>query len=159
MGQFDQTARPLAKLNGAAFFAWAFSCCAPVPRLTFRHWDDARRLVCPGEPDRTNDLVALFHDENNPRRPAWLVAEIEAEPEAGIFYRMGQYEFLLGKEVNPTCDPDGPAVGSLVLNLSGAAEGATAGVGVGRLRDAGCPVRRGRGRAERGRHARQDRAP
>ncbi len=119
MGQFDQTARPLAKLDGAAFFSWAFSCCAPVPRLTFLDWDDCARLVCPGEPDRTNDLVALFRDDDHPRRPTWLVAEIEAEPESGIFYRMGQYEFLLGKEVNPACDPLGPAVGSLLLNLSG----------------------------------------
>ncbi len=119
MGQFDQTARPLAKLDAAGFFAWAFSCWSPVPRLTFVRWDDVRRLVCPGEPDRTNDLVALFRDEDNPRRPTWLVAEIEAEPEAGIIYRLGQYELLLGKEVNPACNPGGPAVASLLLNLTG----------------------------------------
>src|ERR1035441_4292007 len=48
-----------------------------------------------------------------------IVAEIEEEPEPGIFYRTGHYELLLGKEVNPSCDPGGPAVGSLVLNLTG----------------------------------------
>jgi hypothetical protein len=47
-GQFDQTARPLAKMDGA-FFGWALSFCQPRPRLTFLGWDDTRRLVCPGE--------------------------------------------------------------------------------------------------------------
>ena len=118
MGQFDQTARPVAKTDGAAFFGWALSCCLSPP-LTFLDWDDPRRLVRPGEPDRTNDLVALFHDAAHPKRETWMIAEVEEEPEPGIFYRMGHYELLLGKEVNPTCDPAGPAVGSLVLNLTG----------------------------------------
>lgn len=119
MGQFDQTARPAVKLDGAAFFGWAFSCCTPRPKLSFQTWDDTRRLVCPGEPERTNDLVALCRDETAPSRPIWLVAEIEEEPEPGIFYRLGQYEMLLGKEVNATGDPAGPAVGALLLNLTG----------------------------------------
>ncbi len=119
MGQFDQTARPLAKMDGGAFFAWAFSCCRPVPRLTFLGWDDTRRLVCPGEPDRTNDLVAVFRDEDRPKTQVWMVSEVEEEPEKGALYRMGQYEILLAKEVNPTCDPKGPAVGSLLINLTG----------------------------------------
>jgi hypothetical protein len=118
VGQFDQTARPLAKADGKAFFGWALSCCTPAPNLTFLQWDDPRRLVVPGESDRTNDLVAIFQDEDT-KRQVWLIAEIETEPESGILYRMGQYELLLGKEVNPLCEPDGPAVGSLVLNLSG----------------------------------------
>ncbi len=119
MGQFDQTARPLAKMDGSAFFAWAFGCCDPPPRLTFVAWDDTRRLVSPGEPDRTNDLVALLRDEDHPTRQTWFVVEIQDEPERGIVYRSGQYELLLAKEVNPACHPDGPAVGSLVLNLTG----------------------------------------
>ena len=119
MGQFDQTARPVAKEDGAAFFAWAVSCCVPAHGLTFLGWDDTRRLVRPGEPDRTNDLVALFRDDGHKGRQTWLVAEIEEEPEPGVFYRTAHYELLLGKEVNPSCDPAGPAVGSLVLNLTG----------------------------------------
>ena len=119
MGQFDQTARPVAKEDGAAFFAWAVSCCVPSARLTFLGWDDTRRLVRPGEPDRTNDLVALFRDDAHKGRQTWLVAEIEEEPEPGVVYRTAHYELLLGKEVNPSCDPAGPAVGSLVLNLTG----------------------------------------
>ena len=119
MGQFDQSARPVAKEDGAAFFGWAVSCCVPAPGLTFLGWDDTRRLVRPGEPDRTNDLVALFRDDGHAGRQTWLVAEIEEEPEPGVFYRTAHYELLLGKEVNPACDPAGPAVGSLVLNLTG----------------------------------------
>jgi hypothetical protein len=117
VGQFDQTARTVAQLDGAAFFRWALSCCPPVPPLTFQHWADSRRLVAPGEPDRTNDLVAVCRDDT--QRPVWMIVEIETEPEPGILYRMGQYQMLLGKEVNPKCDPDGPAVAGLVLNLSG----------------------------------------
>ena len=63
MGQFDQTARPLGKMDGARLLRLALSCCTPRPRLTLVGWEDARRLVCPGEPDRTNDLVATFRDE------------------------------------------------------------------------------------------------
>jgi hypothetical protein len=119
VGQFDQTARPVAKEDGAAFFGWVVSCCVPAPGLTFLGWDDTRRLVRPGEPDRTNDLVALFRDDAHAGRQTWLVAEIEEEPGPGVFYRTAHYELLLGKEVNPSCDPGGPAVGSLVLNLTG----------------------------------------
>jgi hypothetical protein len=119
MGQFDQTARPIAKLDGAAFLAWALWCLRRAPRLTFLNWDDTRRLVVPGEPERTNDLVAQVRDEDRPARQTWLVVEIEDEAEPGICWRMGQYGITLGREVNPRCEPDGPAVGTLVVNLSG----------------------------------------
>src|SRR5262249_48946775 len=52
-------------------------------------------------------------------RPVYLVAEVEEEPANGNLYRMGHYELLLAKEVNPECDPAGPRVGSLLLNLTG----------------------------------------
>jgi hypothetical protein len=48
-----------------------------------------------------------------------MVAEVEEEPEKGALYRTGQYEILLAKEVNPDADPDGPAVGSILINLTG----------------------------------------
>jgi len=117
MGQFDQTAWLLVKMDGAAFLAFALSLLARRPGLVFAAWDDTRRLVIPGEPDRTNDLVARVLDEGGV--PGWLIAEIEDEAEPGIFWRAGQYEMHLGREVNPTCDPGGPHVFSLVLNLSG----------------------------------------
>src|SRR4051794_33678736 len=81
MGQFDQTARPLSKMDGTAFFGWGLACSAAGVRLSFVRWDDARRLVSPGESDRTNDLVALMRDEDRPKRPVWLIAEVEQEPE------------------------------------------------------------------------------
>jgi hypothetical protein len=119
MGQFDQTARDLSKMDGLAFFTWALACDAPELRLSFLGWEDTRQLVRPGEPDRTNDLVAQLRDEQENDRPIWLIGEIEVEPEKGILYRLGQYELNLGKEVNPDCDPDGPRVGSLLINLTG----------------------------------------
>src|SRR5436190_21300738 len=97
MGQFDQTARPLSKMDGSAFFAWGLACSAPGLRLSFVRWDDTRRLVSPGEPDRTNDLVALMRDEARPDRPVWLVVEIEEGAEKGILLRLGPYTFLVGK--------------------------------------------------------------
>jgi hypothetical protein len=120
MGQFDQTARSVAKMNGAAFFGWTLGRYGSPAPLVFERWDDTRRLVCPGEPDRTNDLVALLHVPDHPERQVWMVVEVEVEPERGIFYRLGQYEFLLGKEVAPLADPDSePQVGSVLLNLTG----------------------------------------
>ncbi|MBY0230197.1 MAG: hypothetical protein K2W96_13020, partial [Gemmataceae bacterium] len=119
MGQFDQTARPIAKLDGAAFLEWALSCVPRPPRLAFLRWDDTHRLVVPGEPDRTNDAVMEVRDEAVPGRQAWLVAEFEDEAEPGICWRLGQYGTILGEEVNPSCDPEGPAVCTLVVNLSG----------------------------------------
>ncbi|MGL4549684.1 MAG: hypothetical protein ACRC33_00745 [Gemmataceae bacterium] len=118
MGPFDQTGRQMAKVDGAALLGWALSGLKG-PRLVFLGWDDTRRLVVPGEPDRVNDLVAQVRDLARPRRATWLIAEIEGEAEPGIFWRTGQYEVLLGKELNPSCDPDGPAAIPLVLNLSG----------------------------------------
>ncbi|MBY0228534.1 MAG: hypothetical protein K2W96_04560 [Gemmataceae bacterium] len=119
MGQFDQTTRPIAKLDGAAFLKLALSFIPRAPRLALLAWDDARRLVAPGEPDRVNDAVMEFRDEDAPARQAWLVAEMEDEAEPGICWRMGQYGLVLGKEVNPSCDPDGGAVCTLLVNLSG----------------------------------------
>ncbi len=119
MGQFDQTARPLVKLDGARFIAFALSCIPDAPRLTCEGWDDTRRLAVPGEPDRTNDLLAEVRDEARPGLPAWLIIEIEDEAEGRSLWRAARYEIALGSEVNPACDPDGPAALCLLVNLSG----------------------------------------
>jgi len=87
VGQFDQTARPMAKMDGAAFFGWGLSCCSPRPRLSFVKWDDSRRLVCPGEPDRTNDLVALCRDDDRSQRETWLIAKLETWFDAALVAR------------------------------------------------------------------------
>jgi hypothetical protein len=118
MGQFDQTARPIAKLDGAAFLLWVLLCVKRGFRLVFLGWDDTRRLVVPGEPDRVNDLVAVVRDEAHPGCVAGLVVEMEDEAEA-ILWHMAHYEALLGRELNPSCDPEGAAACSVVVNLSG----------------------------------------
>ncbi|MBY0228728.1 MAG: hypothetical protein K2W96_05555 [Gemmataceae bacterium] len=119
MGQFDQTARPIAKLDGAAFVRWALSCIPRPPRLAFLAWEDTRRLVVPGEPERTNDAVMRVRDEDAPERLSWLIAEMEDEAEPGIHLRAGFYDLLLRKEVDPRCDPEAASVCTLVVNLSG----------------------------------------
>jgi hypothetical protein len=118
MGQFDQTARDGIKDDPEPFFQWAQTCFSPPPKLRFVRWDDTRRLVAPGEADRTNDLVAWFIDEDSGRDVA-LITEVEEECKAKNLLRMAAYEILLAQEVNPECDPAGPLVGSMLINLTG----------------------------------------
>jgi hypothetical protein len=82
-------------------------------------WDDPRRQVVPGEPDRTNDLVSHARDEEKPAVPMWLIIELEDEAEGRNLWRAARYEATLGAEVNPSCDPEGAAVLCLLVNLSG----------------------------------------
>ncbi len=120
MGQFDQTARQGSKVDGKAFFGWVFGRSAAEPALLFERWDDTRRLVCPGEPDRTNDLLAWLHCRAKPNLQVCVIVEAEEEPERGILYRLGQYELTLGKEVAPDgSGPGAPVVRSVLLNLTG----------------------------------------
>ncbi|MGL4549683.1 MAG: hypothetical protein ACRC33_00740 [Gemmataceae bacterium] len=118
MGQFDQTGRQMAKLDGAAFLSWALSCCDAPPALAFLAWDDTRRLVIPGEGDLVNDCVMQIRVEATPDVPAWLITEIEDEADRGIFSRVGRYELALLDEVAPRRSRE-VAILSLVLNLSG----------------------------------------
>jgi hypothetical protein len=59
MNTFDQVARNACKLDGNALFRWILSR-RPDWGYTFDSWTDTRRLTLPGEPDRTNDIVALL---------------------------------------------------------------------------------------------------
>jgi hypothetical protein len=118
MGQFDQTARDGIKDDPEPFYQWTQTCFTPPPRLRFVRWDDTRRLVAPGEADRTNDLVGWFVDEDSGKDVA-LITEVEEESKARNLLRMAAYEILLAQEVNPECDPDGPLVGSMLINLTG----------------------------------------
>ncbi|MBY0228661.1 MAG: hypothetical protein K2W96_05210 [Gemmataceae bacterium] len=118
MGQFDQTGRQMAKLEGKEFPPWALSCCDDPPSLSFLRWDDTRRLADAGEPDRVNDVVAEVGDGSRPALPCWLVVEIEDEAEDRTFLRTGQYELALIRELAPT-KPRSVGVLSLILNLSG----------------------------------------
>jgi hypothetical protein len=118
MGQFDQTARDGIKDDPEPFYQWAQTCFTPPPRLRFVRWDDTRRLVAPGEADRTNDLVGWFIDEDSGKDVA-LITEVEEESKPRNLLRMAGYEILLAQEVNPECDPAGPLVGSMLINLTG----------------------------------------
>lgn len=120
MGHFDQIARWSAKLDGPDLFGWGLGRLAPPPPLAFARWDDTRRLVCPGEPDRTNDLLAVLDNHEQPQRPVWMIVEVQHEPQRGMLYRMGQYELALGQEIAPWLDAARePIVASLLLVLSG----------------------------------------
>ncbi len=118
MGMFDQTARQASKIDGGPFFAWVLRRFDPLPPLAFERWDDTRRLTVPGDPDRTNDLVAVLRRTDDPTKIVYLVVEVESEPERHIFQRVGIYELLLSMEV-ATGDGDDPGVGGLVVNLTG----------------------------------------
>ena len=63
MNTFDQIARNVYKLEGLALFPWILRHRTEL-RGSFDSWEDTRRLTLPGQPDRTNDLVAL--------QPAWV---------------------------------------------------------------------------------------
>jgi hypothetical protein len=120
MGMFDQTARQASKVEGEPFFAWALSRSPQSPPLKFERWDDTRRLVVPGEPDRTNDLVAVLRRTDAEAPPCFMIVEVESEPERVIFQRVGLYEMLLSLEVVPGAEPgQEPMVGAVVLNLTG----------------------------------------
>src|SRR5688572_15843226 len=120
MGQFDQIARLSGKLDAADLFGWAFGRLLPPPPLSFARWDDSRRLGSPGEPDKTNDLLAVLDNLQEPHRPVWMIVEAQEEPQRGMLYRLGQYELALGKEIAPQIDPDRePIISSLLLTLTG----------------------------------------
>jgi hypothetical protein len=72
----------------------------------FDRWDDTRRRTEPGEPDRTDDLLAVLRHTSEPDRFAHAIIEVELEPRPRTFQRMGNYSLTLSGEV---C-PDGPAV-------------------------------------------------
>ncbi|MBY0227918.1 MAG: hypothetical protein K2W96_01425 [Gemmataceae bacterium] len=121
MGQFDQTGRQMAKLDGAQFLAWALSCCEAPPALSYFEWEDTRRLVVPGEPDLVNDAVMKVEAGAHDGLDCWLITEIEDEAEQGIFIRVGKYEMALLAEVSANLSvPVG--VLSLVVNLTGRQE-------------------------------------
>jgi hypothetical protein len=121
MGMFAQNARAAAKQDGAAFLAWLLRRYQPPPPLAFERWDDSRRLPLPGGPDRTDDLVAVLRRTDAPAQVAYLVVEIESEPERHLLQRLGVYGLMLSREVSPPPGPeDEPPVGCALVNLTGA---------------------------------------
>ena len=119
MGMYDEVARHAGKLDGFVLFQW-IGRRDPFLAYSFDSWEDARRISLPGQPDRTNDLVALLQPQDPNRPPAWGIVEVQAEPERLIFARLGVYQLLLLQELDSTAKtPTEPLIRSVLLNLTG----------------------------------------
>ena len=119
MGAYDQASRYITKAQPSAFFRWR----APAlgRRWTFRGWLDTRGIAFPGEPDRTCDTVAEFVSQDDTQRRAVVDVEFEAEPDADMLERLGEYAVRLRRERRYGPGQAGKyAVLSLRLNLTGA---------------------------------------
>lgn len=119
MGQFDETGRQAAKDEPHPFTDWVLSYQPkPVP-WAFERWDDARRVPLPGGPDRTDDLAAVLRRTDGADSPPGLqIVEIEAEPNALIFPRLGVYGWLLIAE-KLAASGVVPFLGLTLLQLTG----------------------------------------
>jgi hypothetical protein len=119
VGAYDQASRYITKARPSAFFSWR----APAlgHRWAFRGWLDTRGIAFPGEPDRTCDTVAEFVHRNDPEHRVVVDVEFEAEPDADMLERMGEYAFRLRRERRYGPGQAGKyAVLSLLVNLTGA---------------------------------------
>jgi hypothetical protein len=119
LGVYDQAARYAIKRRPSAFFTWR------APRLwaawKLVRWHDTRTLPFPGEPDRVCDTVAEFEHRTDPRRRCLVDVEVQAEPEADMLERLGEYAFRLRRELRYAPGATGKyPVNCLVLNLTGA---------------------------------------
>jgi hypothetical protein len=109
----------MTKARPGAFFTWRASALGR--RWTFGGWLDTRGIAFPGEPDRTCDTVAEFISRDDPQRRAVVDVEFEAEPDADMLERLGEYAFRLRRERRYGPGQAGKyAVLSLLVNLTGA---------------------------------------
>jgi hypothetical protein len=87
----------------------------------FVRWQDTRTVPFPGEPDRVCDTVAEFAHPTEPRRRCLVDVEVQADPDADMLERLGEYAFRLRRELrHGPGDADKYAVLGVVLNLTGA---------------------------------------
>ncbi len=117
MGPFDQTARQISKEDGKDFFGWLAARLARPWPVRFERWDDTRRTVWPGGPERTDDLVGILERTDRPDALVWVIVEVKAEPESESLHQLGVYQLLLAREVKAGLD--GPEVGGVLLHLTG----------------------------------------
>lgn len=118
MGVFDQAAREAGKTGGTGFIRWLLSRDRADPPWAFDRWDDTRRSTGPGEPDRTDDLVAVLRHASDPTRTAHAIVEVELEPRPKTFQRMGQYALTLSGELYANAADTCPVI-VLLLMLTG----------------------------------------
>ena len=119
MGVYDQAGRYVIKRRPSAFFTWR----APPLWAAWKwvRWLDTRTLPFPGEPDRVCDTVAEFQHRTAPHHSCLVDVEVQAEPDAEMLERLGEYALRLRRELR--FGPGAPGkytVLCLVLNLTGA---------------------------------------
>ena len=153
MGVYDQAGRYVIKRQPSAFFTW----WAPTlwAAWQFRRWVDTRTLPFPGAPDRVCDTVAEFEHATDPRRRCLVDVEVQAEPDADMLERLGDYAFILRRERRYGTGEAGKyAVLSLVLNLTGAEQPRQLDMSVPEWNDAGLRLHVAQGDAQHGRSGR-----
>ncbi len=114
---YDQASRFLMHLDALPLLLWLLG--TTQARIGFVQWVDTRRLVWPGQPDRTCDTVAWVVDRADGSRP-WVVVEFQAEADPEMFGRLLQYLGAVWLDARPSRLPgDRFCVGAVVVNLTG----------------------------------------
>jgi len=115
---FDKAARFAARLDPAAFLAWALQL--PPTDFAFRRWLDTRNIPFPDGDDRTGDTVAWV-DQTTAGGVPWAVAvEFQIEPDPRMFGRLGRYLYDIWLDKKPD-DERGSRfhLGGVIVNLTG----------------------------------------
>jgi hypothetical protein len=119
LGVYDQAGRYAIKRRPSAFFTWRAPQLWAAWKLV--RWQDTRTLPFPGEPDRVCDTVAEFEHKTDPRCRCLVDVEVQAEPDADMLERLGEYTFRLRRELRYGPGAAGKyTVLCLVMNLTGA---------------------------------------
>jgi hypothetical protein len=119
LGVYDQAGRYVIKRQPSAFFTWR----APALWLAWKfvRWQDTRTLPFPGEPDRVCDTVAELEHRTDRQRRCLVDVEVQAQPDADMLERLGEYALRLRRELRHAPGTAGKyPVLCLVLNLTGA---------------------------------------
>lgn len=118
MGVFDQTARRVAKRDGAGFFRWALPDLDPA--LTFVGWNDARTAPQAGHKELTLDAVGEFANAVRPEEPWLFVVEFKAEPKGDDVEQLLEYVIRCRRDRRPEAGPRLKySVGGVLIDLTG----------------------------------------
>jgi hypothetical protein len=118
VNDYDKACRSQAKWEPAAMLAYLLALAHED--FNFVRWLDARRVVFPGQPDRTCDTVAHIENLAENHLPWAIVIEFMIDPEALMFGRMLGYLALLWIEEKPSSERgDRFELGAVVVNLRG----------------------------------------
>jgi len=118
MTEYDSACRRLAKIAPIDLFRWLIDDFDV--HLRFMGWEDARGIPFPGEPERTNDTVAIFEEKGGPSEPWAFALEFQTEPDPNMFGRTLIYLGSVWLEKRPNSLPGGRyQVSAGVINLTG----------------------------------------